>query len=177
MVEEEPETVRRMPAPSVMASRAPAVSSSALRRQMDELRDALIFEAEQELVRLKARKRLVAKVGAALPPLFNGIRVTAVSKRQRRTLRPPAAEVGMAAAEAAAEGAEFRGPELRTYKVLSVYWSLVADDPLCLFYDVEEHSEDDEAAIMEDPSAFEHAHVSVCEDVAQWVRDNAAARV
>jgi len=172
MIEKEPAATRRMPAPNVMASRAPAVNSSMYRRQMDELRDNLIFEAEQELVRLEARKQLVASAGEALPPLFNGIRVTAVSKRQRRTLRPPAAERGMAVAAAAVEGVEFGTSEHRTYKVLSVYWSLVADDPLCLFYDVEEHCEDDEAAMLEDPSAFEHAHVSVCEDVAQWVRDH-----
>ena len=143
---------------------------------MDEVRRALVFDAEQELVKLKARKKLVARAGLELPPLLSGIRVTATSKR-RLIRRASGVEQQRAGAAAAVVGEEFRGPEYRTYKVLSVFWSLVEDCPLCLFYDVEEHSEADEEGIVDDPSAFAHAHVSVCDDVSEWVKNNPAVSV
>ncbi len=95
---------------------------------MDEVRRALVFDAEQELVKLKARKKLVARAGLELPPLLSGIRVTATSKR-RLIRRASGVEQQRAGAAAAVVGEEFRGPEYRTYKVLSVFWSLVGGLP------------------------------------------------
>ena len=178
MIRDEPAT-QAMPAPpSALATRtAPAVMTDR-RKQLDDVRAQLVEEANLELTKLTVDRTANVPVGMDLPPLLSEeIQVSAVGMPRRQAMRTVAVETGAAAEAARAlEGQSLRMgrrmpgvAETVNYKVLSAFWSLLDDTPLVLFYNTGEHSDADEGAMLEDPSAFLHAHVCKADLVAQWL--------
>lgn len=135
----------------------------------DGFRARLLASANEEFGRLITGGLLKAHNGDTLPPLADGrLAITAESLPRRALRRGAAAERGADRVRAIV-GAELSDDNDRcTYKVLSVFWSLAHDTPLCLYYDVDRHAEADEAAIKADPAAFEYAFTSVAEHVLAW---------
>ena len=160
-------------APSALALRPDrSGEATSQRAELDRIRQNLVDEANKELDVLREQEH----VGDNLPPLLGrniAVSGATMERRQRRRRGgeadgvAPAAELAGLTFSCRSAGAD--NLEITVYKIISTFWSLVDDTPLVLFYDTSQHGAADEAAILHDPSAFEHAFVCTADHMRAWM--------